>query len=304
MVKIKKGIAMDKCYLCPRNCGADREDTPGFCASFNKIKIARAALHMWEEGCISGKNGSGTVFFSGCNLRCVFCQNHEISYENNGKEVSVSELADIFLRLQSVNAHNINLVTPTHFTKEIIKALDIAKSKGLKIPVVYNCGGYEKEETIGSLKGYVDIFLPDFKYVSPVLSKKYSNAEDYFKVAAGALDKMYEIMGKPEFDDNGMMKKGIIVRHLLLPGCIKDSKKVLKYLYDTYKDNIFISIMSQYTPLPHVSKYPELNRKIYPAEYKRLVEYAMDLGITNGYIQEGDVAEESFIPSFRGEDII
>ena len=289
---------MEKCNICPRKCNVDRSDNKGFCGSTDKIKVARAALHMWEENCISGNEGSGTVFFSGCNLRCVFCQNYNISFLNNGWEVSVNELADIFLDLQGQGANNINLVTPTHFVTQIIKALDIAKNNGLNIPIVYNCGGYESVETIEKLKGYVDVFLPDFKYCSSELSGKYSKAADYFEVASKALKKMYEITGPPVFNEKGMLQKGIIVRHLMLPGCIKDSKKVLKYLHDTYDNNIYISIMSQYTPLPHVAKYEELNRKLYPAEYKRLVEYAMEIGIENGFIQEEDVADESFIPEF------
>ena len=293
---------MVKCNICPRKCDVDRSRNIGFCGCTENVKIARAALHMWEEACISGNEGSGTVFFSGCNLRCVFCQNHNISFLNKGKEVSIDELAHIFLMLQSQGANNINLVTPTHYTMQIIKALDIAKSNGLSIPIVYNCGGYENVETVEILKDYVDVFLTDFKYYSSELSYKYSKARNYFEVATMALKKMFEVVGEPVFNENGIMAKGIIVRHLMLPGHIKDSKMVLKYLYETYGDDIYISIMSQYTPLPHVAQYKELNRKIYPAEYKRLVEYAMEIGIKNGFIQEEDVADESFIPEFFGEE--
>lgn len=294
---------MEKCNICPRKCNIDRTIYKGYCGMDDTLVVARAALHMWEEECISGKEGSGAVFFAGCNLRCVFCQNRNISKNGAGKTITIDRLADIFCELQKKGANNINLVTPTHYTKQIMAALDIAKDKGLNIPVVYNCGGYESIDTIKELKGYVDIFLPDFKYVDKNISKKYSNCEDYFDVAKKGLAAMYEIVGNPQFDERGMMKKGVIVRHLMLPGHVKDSKSVLKYLHETYGNNIYISIMSQYTPLVDKDKYKEIARKLYPAEYKRLVDYAIDIGIVNGFIQEGDVADESFIPEFDCEGV-
>lgn len=294
---------MEKCNICPRKCNIDRTIHKGYCGMDDTLVVARAALHMWEEECISGKEGSGAVFFAGCNLRCVFCQNRNISKNGEGKTITVDRLADIFCELQKKGANNINLVTPTHYTKQIMAALDIAKDKGLNIPVVYNCGGYESIDTIKELKGYVDIFLPDFKYVDKNISKRYSNCEDYFDVAKKGLAAMYEIVGNPQFDERGMMKKGVIVRHLMLPGHVKDSKSVLKYLHETYGNNIYISIMSQYTPLVDKDKYKEIARKLYPAEYKRLVDYAIDIGIVNGFVQEGDVADESFIPEFDCEGV-
>ena len=294
---------MEKCNICPRKCNIDRTIYKGYCGMDDTLVVARAALHMWEEECISGKEGSGAVFFAGCNLRCVFCQNRNISKNGARKTITIDRLADIFCELQKKGANNINLVTPTHYTKQIMAALDIAKDKGLNIPVVYNCGGYESIDTIKELKGYVDIFLPDFKYVDKNISKKYSNCEDYFDVAKKGLAAMYEIVGNPQFDERGMMKKGVIVRHLMLPGHVKDSKSVLKYLHETYGNNIYISIMSQYTPLVDKDKYKEIARKLYPAEYKRLVDYAIDIGIVNGFIQEGDVADESFIPEFDCEGV-
>lgn len=294
---------MGKCNICPRKCNIDRTIYKGYCGMDDTLVVARAALHMWEEECISGKEGSGAVFFAGCNLRCVFCQNRNISKNGAGKTITVDRLADIFCELQKKGANNINLVTPTHYTKQIMAALDIAKDKGLNIPVVYNCGGYESVDTIKELKGYVDIFLPDFKYVDKNISKRYSNCEDYFDVAKKGLAAMYEIVGNPQFDERGMMKKGVIVRHLMLPGHVKDSKSVLKYLHETYGNNIYISIMSQYTPLVDKDKYKEIARKLYPAEYKRLVDYAIDIGIVNGFVQEGDVADESFIPEFDCEGV-
>ena len=288
-----------KCELCPRMCGVDRDNSVGFCKSSNHVKIARAALHAWEEPCISGENGSGTVFFSGCTLKCVFCQNYVLSHDNSGKEISVERLAEIFLELQEKNAHNINLVTPTHYVLQIVEALKLAKEKGLMIPVVYNSSGYERVETIDLLKGYVDIYLPDFKYFSNELAKKYSGANGYFEVASTAIKRMFEQVGKPEFDDNGMMKKGVVIRHLVLPGYFEDSKKVIGYLYETFGDDVFLSIMNQYTPLPHVEKFPEINRKVTEEEYDEVVDFAVEIGVENAFIQEGDTAKESFIPDFN-----
>ena len=295
------------CNLCPRNCLVDRENgKTGYCGQSNKIYIAQAYLHMWEEPCISGKEGSGTVFFCGCPLRCVFCQNHRIALgkkqtgEKTGKEVSIERLKEIFLELQEKGANNINLVTGTHYIPQIVIALNEAKEEGLTIPVVYNTGGYEKEESLHLLEGLIDIYLPDLKYFSNKLSKEYSNAEDYFDVAAKAIEEMVRQVGKPQFDENGYMKKGVIVRHLVLPGSTKDSKEILKYLWDSYKDDIYVSIMNQYTPMEQVKNHPLLNRKVTKREYQKVVDYALSLGWENGFIQEGKTAKESFIPEFDG----
>lgn len=266
---------------------------------------ARAALHFWEEPCISGTKGSGTVFFSGCNLRCIFCQNYEIALGKWGKEISLNRLADIFLELQAAGAHNINLVTPTHYIPQIRCALIKAKTMGLTLPIVYNTGSYEKVSSLRLLEGLVDIYLPDLKYFSSTLSLSYSHAADYFEVATAAITEMFRQVGKPQFDNQtGLLKKGIIVRHLLLPGQTKDSKKILRYLHETYRNDIYVSIMNQYTPLPQVASIPELNRKITAEEYAKVLRFAEALGIEQGFLQEGDTADESFIPPFNYEGII
>jgi putative pyruvate formate lyase activating enzyme len=264
--------------------------------------VARAALHFWEEPCISGEEGSGTVFFSGCNLRCVYCQNKEIAAGVRGKEISVERLAEIFLELQEKGANNINLVTPSHYYSQIKEALLLVKGK-LHIPVIANTSSYESVEVLREMEGLIDIYLADYKYASCELAAKYSHAEDYPQVAAAALSEMFRQTGEPEFDERGIMKKGIIIRHLLLPGCKEDSKAVLKFLYETFGDSVFISIMNQYTPLSHVENYPELNRRITEEEYEEIVDYAIELGIENGFVQEGETAEESFIPAFDGEGV-
>ncbi len=308
------GIFMNKCNICPRGCNINRQENIGYCKSDNSIRAARAALHFWEEPCISGTSGSGAVFFSGCNMRCIFCQNFDIAANNKGIKLTNTELSDIFLRLQESGANNINLVTPTHFTYEIIKALELAKSKGLVIPIVYNTSSYENVNTLKDLCGLVDVYLPDFKYVDNNIAKEYSSAPDYFEVASRALEEMYRQVGKARFftkeetdkfnaDNNlkidyELMKSGIIVRHLCLPGTSNDSIAVIKYLYETYKDNIYISIMNQYTPLPQVKDHKLLHRKLTSYEYNKVVNYAIDLGVINGFTQDGRVAKESFIPDF------
>ena len=292
-----------KCNLCPRSCLTDRNITTGYCGVKNTLRVARAALHFWEEPCISGEEGSGAVFFTGCNLRCVFCQNYQIARAEQGKEISVERLAEIFLELQEQKANNINLVTATHYVPQVVEALKIAKARGLQIPIVYNCGGYENVETLRMLEGLVDIYLPDFKYVDSQRAKRYSRAEDYPEKAREALAEMVRQQPKAVFDKRGIMHRGVIVRHLMLPGGIKDSKAVVKYLYETYGDQIYISLMNQYTPLPHVAEYPEINRKLKRFEYDRLVDYAISLGVENGFIQEGETAEESFIPAFTNEGV-
>jgi len=287
------------CNLCPRKCNTDRSRYVGFCKSGEKIKVARASLHMWEEPCISGEEGSGTIFFSGCNMGCVYCQNRKISLGQTGKEISADRLSELMLELEERKANNINLVTPSHYTSQITEAIDKARQKGLSIPIVYNTSAYETAEQISSLEGYVDVYLPDFKYFDNSLAKKYSNAEDYKETATLAIDEMVRQCGSQSFNERGIMTKGVIVRHLLLPGYVKDSKNVIRYLHDRYADRIYISIMNQFTPLENVRDYKELNRKVTKREYDELVDYAIDIGVEKGFIQEGDTASESFIPEFE-----
>lgn len=298
---------MKICTLCPRYCSVDRENgEQGICGQTNMLKVARAALHAWEEPCISGKEGSGAVFFSGCALHCVFCQNKEIANGTAGKIISVERLSEIFLELQEKGANNINLVTAGHFLPQVIKALDAAKVQGLHLPVVYNSSGYETVEAIKRLEGIVDIYLPDFKYMSSALSLKYSHAKNYAEVAKEALKEMVRQRGSAVFEageEDGKMLSGVIVRHLILPGCTKDSKAVIQYLHETYGDQIYISIMNQFTPLPGLENYPELNRKVTEKEYDEVVDFAIDIGVECGFIQEGDTAEESFIPPFNCEGV-
>lgn len=295
---------LKSCKLCPRNCKIDRLNNKiGFCKATDKLKVARAALHFWEEPCISGEKGSGTVFFSNCTLKCVFCQNNDISECSAGKEISIERLSDIFLELQHKGALNINLVTPTHYVPQIIEGLKIAKNKGLNLPIIYNSSGYENIETLRYLKGYIDVYLPDLKYFSNKYSLKYSNAKDYFNFAIKAIDEMVKQVGDIQFDKNGIIKKGVIVRHLLLPGLLFDSKKILDYLHKTYDDKIYISIMNQYTPLAHVENYPEINKKIGEKYYNTIIDYAISIGIQNAFIQEEGTAKESFIPAFDYEGV-
>lgn len=309
----KRKSMLTDCVLCPRNCHADRINGRwGRCHETAEIVVARAALHMWEEPCISGDAGSGAVFFSGCPMGCVFCQNHNIAEAKAGKTITVERLSEIFLELQEKGANNINLVTPGHFAPQITEALRRAKKEGLQLPVVYNTSSYESADTIKSLEGLVDIYLPDFKYISPALSAKYSHAPDYADVAKAAVAEMVRQCPRPVFDGDEaedpieeglLMRQGVIVRHLLLPGCTRDSKAVIKYLYETYGNQIYLSIMNQYTPLENVSAYPELNRKVTDEEYEEVVDYAIGLGVEQGFIQEGETAEESFIPAFDGEGV-
>lgn len=300
------------CKLCPRECAVDRRNGErGVCGQTEQLKVARAALHYWEEPCISGKSGSGTVFFSGCALHCVYCQNREIANGTVGKEISTGRLAEIFLELAEQGANNINLVTPGHFIPQIITALEQARRQGMNLPVVYNTGSYENVDILKKLEGIVDIYLPDFKYMSEALGKRYSNAPDYSTVAKAAIAEMFRQTGTPVFGKKGseaeeepLIKRGTIVRHLILPGQTEDSKAVLRYLYETYGDGIFISIMNQFTPLSSsLTTCPELNRKLTEVEYDEVVDYAIELGIENGYIQEGETAEESFIPVFDCEGV-
>ncbi len=294
------------CMLCPRKCGADRKaGRTGFCGVTDKIKIARAALHFWEEPCISGKEGSGAVFFSGCTLRCVFCQNREISVGAKGCEVSIDKLVDIFFDLQEQGANNINLVTAGQFAPAVAEAIGQYKAKCVEmgfvpLPFVYNTSSYEDVETLKLFDGLVDVYLPDLKYLDDSRAEKYSKAADYPDVAKKAIAEMVRQVGELSFDERGMIKKGVIVRHLVLPLGTREAERVISYLYDTYGDNIMISIMSQYTPLSGVEeKFSELGRRITKREYEKVVKYATDLGVTNAFIQERKVAKESFIPDFN-----
>ncbi len=289
-----------KCALCPRQCCVDRRNVRGYCGETEQVRVARASLHMWEEPCISGSAGSGTVFFAGCPLRCVFCQNRTIAFGEKGKALTPEQLTALFLLLQHKGAHNINLVTPTHFAPQIADALKSAKMQGLSIPVVYNTSGYETVHTLRLLEGVVDIYLPDLKYYSAAVSQKYSRAPDYFAYASRAIGEMVRQTGAPVFDGE-QMRTGVIVRHMVLPGHVNDAKVVLKYLYDTYKEDVYISIMNQYTPPKDIEDYPEISRRVTRREYERVVDYAIELGIQNAFIQEGDTAKESFIPDFDEE---
>lgn len=292
------------CSLCPRKCGADRTSGGrGFCGAGDKMKIARAALHYWEEPCISAEAGSGAVFFSGCTLGCVYCQNYDISAKGKGYEITEEELAEEFLRLQGEGAANINLVTPSHYVPSIIKSLRLAKDSGLSIPVVYNCGGYESVDTIKLLEGYVDVYLPDMKYYNDKYAVKYSSARNYFEVSSAAVAEMYRQTGKCVFDKNGMIKSGVIVRHLLLPGLLFESKKIVDYLFDSYGDDIWISLMSQYTPMEHVKNISSLNRRVPSGQYDALVNYCADRGMTCVYVQQGESADSCYIPEFFDKKI-
>lgn len=294
----------ENCLLCPRKCGINRSTgQTGVCGVSSEIKVARAALHYWEEPCISGKRGSGAVFFSGCSLHCVFCQNREISDGKEGKVISKERLSDIFMELADKGANNINLVTPGQYIPDIVWAVNDAKSRGMKLPIIYNTSGYENVTELKLLEGIVDVYLPDFKYMDSTLSARYSRAKDYPSVAKQALSEMVRQQPDVVIDDaTGLIQKGVIVRQLLLPGHVNDAKAVLKYLYDTYHDHVYISMMSQFTPIA-LKDYPEINRTVTKREYERLVDYALEIGITNAFIQEGDVAKDSFIPAFDCEGV-
>lgn len=294
----------ENCLLCPRKCGINRRTgQTGVCGVSSEIKVARAALHYWEEPCISGKRGSGAVFFSGCSLHCVFCQNREISDGKAGKVISKERLSDIFMELADKGANNINLVTPGQYIPDIVWAVNDAKSRGMKLPIIYNTSGYENVTELKLLEGIVDVYLPDFKYMDSTLSARYSRAKDYPSVAKQALSEMVRQQPDVVIDDaTGLIQKGVIVRQLLLPGHVNDAKAVLKYLYDTYHDHVYISMMSQFTPIA-LKDYPEINRTVTKREYERLVNYALEIGITNAFIQEGDVSKDSFIPAFDCEGV-
>jgi putative pyruvate formate lyase activating enzyme len=315
---------LDECTLCHRNCKVNRNSNEvGFCKASNKVKIAKASLHLWEEPPISQGNGSGTVFFSHCNLNCVFCQNHNISQvtteyisslsDSNaleiqnlrkkssvtGMEISIERLSEIFLELQEKGANNINLVTPTHYVPQIIEALKIAKINNLIIPVLYNTNSYDSIETIKSLAGYIDVYLPDFKYFNDKYAIKYSNAKNYLYNTIEIIDEMLKQVGNPVFNEAGLMVKGVIIRHLMLPGLLFDSKKVVDYIYTKYSDDVYISLMNQYIPMFKASNYPEINKPLNPKHYDSLINYALDLGIKNGFIQDDGTNNISYIPDFN-----
>ena len=292
------------CLLCPRKCGINRgTGQTGVCGVSAEIRVARAALHYWEEPCISGEKGSGAVFFSGCSLHCVFCQNREISDGKAGKVISKERLSDIFIELAGKGANNINLVTPGQYIPDIVWAVSDARRRGMKLPIVYNTSGYENVTELKLLEGIVDVYLPDFKYMDSALSAKYSRAKDYPSVAKQALSEMVRQQPKVVIDDaTGLIQKGVIVRQLLLPGHVNDAKAILKYLHDTYQNSIYISMMSQFTPIA-LKAYPEINRTVTRREYERLIDYAIKIGITNAFIQEGDVAKDIFIPAFDCEGV-
>lgn len=286
------------CKLCPRECGIDRSKIIGACKATDKVKVALASIHSYEEPCISGIEGSGTVFFSNCNLRCVYCQNFEISRDGFGKEITVERLADIFIEQQSRGVNNINLVTPTMYVDSIIEAIKIAKSKGLIIPIVYNSSGYEKAETIKKLEGYIDVYLPDFKYATNRLAKKYSGVNNYVESVIPAIREMIRQAGKPIFNDKGIMTKGVIIRHMILPNNVLNTKMVLKKIKEEFKDNTLISVMAQYFPSGDAVKYPEINRKITAEELEEVENYLEELEMDNGYIQELGEHEEEYVPNF------
>lgn len=292
---------LEKCKICPHNCGVNRlNGNIGRCKSNGNIKLAMASIHNFEEPCISGENGSGTVFFSNCNMNCVFCQNYKISQQGLGREISIKELAEIFIDEQNKNAENINLVTPTMYVYHIIEAIKIAKNKGLKIPIVYNSNGYENVETIKKLKGYIDIYLPDLKYYDDDLAFKYSGVKNYFENAASAIKEMYNQVGSPVLDENGMMKKGLIIRHLVLPNNLQNSKDVLKWINDNIDKKVFVSVMAQYFPTNKAKDFPEINRKLTKEEYEEIENYLYSLDLDNGYIQELGEHEEEYVPDFEG----
>ena len=293
-----------KCTLCPRKCGADRtKGGLGFCGMSSQLKAAKAYLHMWEEPCITGKHGSGTVFFSGCNMKCIYCQNTELSQNGFGKAITAEELAQAFISLQEKKASNINLVTGVCFIPDVINAVIIARSKGLTIPVLYNSGGYESVTSLKMLKGCIDIYMPDMKYISPASASEFSLAGDYPEIAKKAIAEMFAQTGPAVTDEDGLMKSGVLVRHMVLPGCVHESKKILRYLHDTYGNDIYISIMNQYTPMPSVKGHSLLSRKVSDEEYERVLDFADKIGIEKGFTQSGEAVSESFVPKWDLEGI-
>lgn len=295
---------LNNCRLCPRKCGADRINSKyGFCGAGSEVRIARAALHFWEEPCISGESGSGTVFFSNCTMKCVYCQNYEVSTNSLGYNVTIDELSDIFIDLQSKGANNINLVTPTHYVPQIIKAIDISRRKGLNIPFVYNTGGYENVETIKMLDGYIDVYMPDFKYFDNKFALMLSNAPKYHEAAVSSIKEMYNQTGKAVFDKKGIMIKGVLIRHLMLPGLLRDSLHIIDYISENYGNNVYFSLMSQYTPLRHINELSSLNHKLNFKYYNFAVDRCIENGLENVFVQNEEAASESFIPEFSGTNV-
>ena len=288
---------LKECNLCPRKCGVNRYEKKGYCGATNRVKVAYYSLHMWEEPVISGDKGSGTIFFSHCNLRCLYCQNKKISIDGYGKVISNKKLGEIMLTLQDKGAHNINLVTPTHYVPQIASVLHKIKDKELHIPIVYNTSSYENIGTLMVMKNLVDIYLADLKYYDDELAYKYSACKNYFEVATMAIDEMVRQTGPVVIGKDGLMKKGVIVRVLVLPGHVRDAKEIINYLYKTYHDDIYISIMNQYTPV-NTCPYDNLNRKLSDEEYDEVINFALTIGVDKAFIQEGETASESFIPNF------
>lgn len=290
---------LENCNLCPHNCNVNRTNGEiGRCKSTDKVKIALTSLHHFEEPCISGKDGSGTIFFSNCNLSCVYCQNHKISQEGSGREISIEELAENFILQQNKHAENINLVTPTMYVPQIIEAIKLARKYGLNIPIIYNTNSYENVETIKMLKGYVDAYLPDFKYYDNELSKKYSKVDNYFEVASKAILEMYYQVGLPKFDDKGMIKSGVIIRHLILPNHLENTKKILMWIKENMPRRTYVSIMAQYFPTHKANEYPEINRKLNVDEYEEISKFLEGINLENGYFQELEDNEEQYVPNF------
>ena len=301
---------LDACRLCPRRCGARRNaGEKGFCGAADELRVARAALHFWEEPPISGKAGSGTVFFSHCSLKCVYCQNAEISHAARGKDIDPGHLARIFLALSEEGARNINLVTPTHYAVQIIEALDLARKAGLRLPVIYNTAGYELPQTLELLDGYVPVFLTDFKYWDKYWGKRYSQVPDYVERAQEALDAMVAQAGSLRFeaecegDSEMLLTAGVVIRHMLLPGRLDDAKAIVGYVHERYGNDVALSLMSQYTPMPGNARYPELGTAVDQDEYEALLDYADTIGVDSYFWQEGSPASESFIPPFDGTGV-
>ncbi|GIM28990.1 radical SAM protein [Clostridium polyendosporum] len=295
---------LQRCKLCVRECNVDRlSGVLGFCKASAEVKIAKAALHFWEEPCISGEEGSGTVFFSHCNLSCVFCQNYEISQKYRGKEISIERLSEIFLELQQKGANNINLVTPTHYVPQIIEAIKLGKNRGLKLPILYNTNGYDTIETIKTLEGCIDVYLPDFKFFDKKYAIKYSKAPGYVENIKNIIKEMFHQVGEPKFNEKGLIEKGVIIRHLMLPGLLFDSKKVLDEIYTTFGHTVYLSLMNQYIPMNKTNEYPEINKPLYPSHYDSMIDYALSIGIKNGFVQDSGTNNISYVPKFDNEGV-
>lgn len=294
---------LEQCTICPHKCKANRnENQIGRCKAKDTVKIALYSTHNFEEPCISGKKGSGTVFFSNCNLNCIYCQNYEISQQGKGQEITIEKLADIFIKQQAKDVENINLVTPTSYVPQIIESIKIARKNGLKLPIVYNTNSYENIETLKMLEGYVDIYLPDLKYADNQIAKKYSNIENYFEIATQAIKEMIRQVGRTQIDENGMMKKGVLIRHLVLPNNIENSKKVLKWIKENLPKDMFVSVMAQYFPTYKAKESEDLNRKLTSKEWQEIEDYIEELEFENGFVQELGEHEEEYVPKWEYKD--